>query len=361
VNARAALVAVLALAAGPARADRGHIWIRSVQLSETSQKAIVLHNGEEEVLVLGVELEAARQAEVLEFIPFPSEPAVALAEGDPFGQAKRLVRQKQLEFQGPPVKGRPDRPVAVELTFTARMGVHDVAVVRVNDAAGFETWVRDHFRRKGLGSQLELGPALAVAQDYLARGYRHFVFDQVAVGPDRRFAAPLVYRFRSERIYYPLRTSNLVGGKGAIQLVMILPGSFLHEEAREAIRNVWQVLRVASDAPWGWRMSSSAKVHPAEAEAIFPGAARFFATTPKLYLQALEYVGPYHFGADLLLDLGDLGPYASKLRSWQDLDDVVVDRDFPGFTGEEVQDYCEANPSRPPCQARAHPATGRPK
>ena len=136
------------------------------------------------MLVLGVELEAAGQAEILEFIPFPSEPAVALAEGDPFGQAKQLVREKRLEVQGPPVKGGPERPVPVELTFAARMGVHDVVVVRVNDAAGFEAWVRDHFRRKGLGSPPELGPALAVAQDYLARGYRHFVFDQVAVGPN---------------------------------------------------------------------------------------------------------------------------------------------------------------------------------
>jgi hypothetical protein len=142
---------------------------------------------------------------------------------------------------------------------------------------------------------------------------------------------------------------------------MILPGSFLHEEALEAIRHVWQALRGASDAPWAWRMSSSAKVHPAEAEKIYPGAARFFASTPKLYLQALGYVGPYRFGADLLLDLGDLGPYASKLRSWQDLDAVVVDRDFPGFTGDEAQDYCEANPARPPCQARAHPAASSPK
>jgi hypothetical protein len=360
VNVRVALVAALALAAGPARADRGHIWLKPVQLAETSQKAIVLHNGEEEVLVLGVELEAARQAEILEFIPFPSEPAVALAEGDPFDQARRLVREKRLEAQGPPVKGGPGRPVAVELTFAARMGVHDVAVVRVNDADGFEAWVRDHFRREGLESPLDLGPALAVARDYLARGYRHFVFDQVTVGPERRFAAPLVYRFRSERLYYPLRTSNLVGGDGAVQLVMILPGSFLHEEAPEAIRHVWRALQGASDVPWAWRVSSSAKILPAEAETVYPGAARFFARTPKLYLQALGYVGPYRFGADLLLDLGDLGPYASKLRSWEDLDGVVLGRDldFPGYTDEEIQDYCEALPSRPPCQARAHRATG---
>lgn len=354
--ARAALVAALASAAGPALAGRAPIWLQPVRLVEASQKAIVLHDGEEEVLVLGAELEATGQAEILEFVPFPSEPVVALAEGDPFGQARQLIREKRLEVQGPPVKGKAERPVAVELTFAARMGVHDVEVARVNDAAGFEAWVRAHFQPKGL--PLELGPALEVAQDYLARGYRHFVFDRVTAGPERRLAAPLVYRFRSERLYYPLRTSHLVGGKGAIQLVMVLPGSFLHEEVPEAMGRVWRALRGASDAPWAWRVSSSAKVHPAEAERLYPGAAHLFARTPKLYLQSLEFVGPLRFDADLLLDLGDLGPYASKLRSWQELDDGLRDPDFPGFTAEEIADYCEANPSRPPCWARVHPAPG---
>ena len=52
---------------------------------------------------------------------------------------------------------------------------------------------------------------------------------------------------------------------------------------------------------------------------------------------------------------------SGQAQSWQDLDAVVHDLDFPGFTDDEVQDYCEANPSRPPCQARAHPAAGGPK
>jgi hypothetical protein len=359
VNVRATLVAALALAAGPARADRGHIWSEPVQLAETSQKAIVLHDGEEEVLVLGVELEAARQAEILEFIPFPSEPVVALAEGDPFGQLQKLVRAKELEVQGPPVKGGGQAPAAVELTFAARMGVHDVAVVRVNDVAGFEAWVRAWFREKGSRTSLELGPVLAVAQDYLQRGHRHFVFDRVTVGEEKRFAAPLVYRFRSERLYYPLRTSNIVGGKGTLQLFMILPGSFAHEEAPEAIRRFWQALRAASDEPWAWSPSSSAKLRPEEAEAVWPGAARFFARTPKLYLQALEFVGPYRFGDDLLLDLRDLSPFAVKLRTWDDPRNVNVELDFPGFSADEIRDYCEANASRPACRVRAQPAGGK--
>lgn len=74
-------VAAAAFIAVPARADKGHIWPSPVALSETAQKAILLHNRDEEVLILGVELNAEREAEILEFIPFPSEPRVSLVEG----------------------------------------------------------------------------------------------------------------------------------------------------------------------------------------------------------------------------------------------------------------------------------------
>jgi hypothetical protein len=355
-RARAARLVVLALALGPgpARADKGHLWPSPVQLSEASQRGIILHDGEEEVLILGVELEAARAAEILEFIPFPAEPTVGLAEGDPFAAVGRLVRAKRLEVEGAVHKdgagGRAAAPV--ELTFAARMGVHDVAVVRVNDAAGFEAWVRRWFVERGAGATLELGPALEVAQDYLRRGYRYFVFDRVEVGTARRFAAPLVYRFRSARLYYPLRTSNIVGGEGVVQLVTILPGSFALEEAPDAAQRFWRALRAASEGRGAWRTSTSAKLRPEEAEAVYPGAARLFARTPKLYLQSLEYAGPYRFGDDLLLDLADLRPFAAKLRPFAPPGDLDHGFDLPGFTEEEIADYCEAIPAAPACQVR---------
>jgi hypothetical protein len=357
VNVRRLALALLALAAGPARADKGHVWPSPVELAESSQKAILLHDGKEEVLILGVELRAAREAQVLEFIPFPSEPKVSLAEGDPFGQVQRLIREKRLEYEpGPPVKGGRGAPAAVELTFSARIGVHDVAVVQVNDAGGFEAWVRAFFREKGLPDSLDLGGVLPVAEDYLRRGLRWFVFDTVTVGTETRFAAPLAYRFRSEQLYYPLKDSNIVGGKGTVELVLILPGSFLHEGAPEALQRVLAALRRTSDTPHGWLPSSSAKVYPGEAEAVFPGAAAFFARTPKLYLQVLEFVGPYRFTDDLFLDLRDLRPYAWKFPP-PEFGVASLDP-FPGLSEDEIQDYCEANPGVLPCQGR--PGKGQP-
>lgn len=83
----------------PAGADRGPVlWHENVRLIQESQKAIILHNGTEEVLILGTELKASAEIDLLEFIPLPSEPEVGLAKGDPFEAASRLIARRGLVF-----------------------------------------------------------------------------------------------------------------------------------------------------------------------------------------------------------------------------------------------------------------------
>ncbi|NLT23949.1 MAG: hypothetical protein GXX82_12960 [Syntrophorhabdus sp.] len=79
----------------PAGADRGPVlWHENVRLIQESQKAIILHNGTEEVLILGTELKASAEIDLLEFIPLPSEPEVGLAKGDPRGGASTVPVSK---------------------------------------------------------------------------------------------------------------------------------------------------------------------------------------------------------------------------------------------------------------------------
>lgn len=50
---------------GSAGADRGPVtWQENVSLSQESQKAIILHNGTEEVLILGTELKASSEIDL---------------------------------------------------------------------------------------------------------------------------------------------------------------------------------------------------------------------------------------------------------------------------------------------------------
>lgn len=113
-------------------ADMGRIRTTEARVEETAQKAIILHNLEEEVLILGTDLEADRETTILRFIPFPSEPQVSLPEGDPFAAVAELMRKHKLVFVSTS-KGGDRSAEPVEIRMNARLGARDITVVKVNE------------------------------------------------------------------------------------------------------------------------------------------------------------------------------------------------------------------------------------
>src|SRR5512136_569978 len=76
----------------PAGADMGAITpVSDVRLSEPGQKAIILFNGGEEVLILATDLVATGPTPVLRFIPFPAQPEAGEAPQGCFDQVRKLV------------------------------------------------------------------------------------------------------------------------------------------------------------------------------------------------------------------------------------------------------------------------------
>jgi hypothetical protein len=100
ISCRGAFPILYFFLASTAFADKGLItWNEGVELSQESQKAIILHNATEEILILGTEMKAKQETEILEFIPFPSEPQVSLAAGNPFEKIGQLISEKGLLFE----------------------------------------------------------------------------------------------------------------------------------------------------------------------------------------------------------------------------------------------------------------------
>ena len=92
-------------------ADMGRVTVSTegVQVSEDAQKAIILHNNREEVLILGTELRADRQTPIVRFIPFPSEPQVSLAPKDVFERLAVIVNTgDDIDIYGANVSPDPD-------------------------------------------------------------------------------------------------------------------------------------------------------------------------------------------------------------------------------------------------------------
>lgn len=175
-----------------AHADRGPIlWHEGVEVSQESQKAIILHNTVEEVLILGTEMKASKQIELLEFIPFPSEPTVSLAPGAPFEEMAKLITKKGLVFQFSSLGkgGGTTESAPVEIRLSEKIGLHGVTAIKINDIGQFARWLEDFFKSNGIQVDKEkLAEMYANAQDYVRRGINYdelFVKTPAGRGGDR--------------------------------------------------------------------------------------------------------------------------------------------------------------------------------
>jgi len=172
-----------------------------------------------------------------------------------------------------------------------------------------------------------------IAEDYIQRGISYFVFDYVSVKKNLSFIEPLVYKFKTERLYYPLKTSNIVGGVGRVELVMILPGTLgIKEDEKIKIKEAFPKTRRPE-------LSSSSKVYIDEIKPIYENSEEFFKNTKKIYLQMLIYEGRYEFRDDLNLDISGIAPYARKISNTWGYPHFLDD-----FTLDELNDYFEAHP-----------------
>ncbi len=330
-------------------ADKGPVvWDKGVRLRQEAQKAIIFHNSREEILILGTELKANRETDLLEFIPFPSEPKVRLAKGAPFEKMAGLIREKGLVFRTATITrgGGGGKATPVEIRLSEKIGLHEVAILKVNDVAQFRGWLDDFFKKRGIQADKEnLSRVYANVEQYVRRGSDYFVFDRVRVSKNVKFVEPLVYRFRSSNVYYPLETSNLIGGRGVVELILVLPGSIPDRSCRE-ITNTFPIGH-GSDI----RLSSSSKVYPGELEAIYGFEARpFFSGASRIYLQVLRYSGPYEFKHDFTYPPAKLTPYAYRYKqasipSWllhhgSGMDQVI--KFIPPLTADEKRDMREA-------------------
>ena len=141
------LILTLSLSSN-ANADMGRIRVSNedVKVSEDAQKAIILHNLEEEVLILGTDLKASEKTGIIRFIPFPSEPIVGLAPEGAFEKAAAMIKKYGLKFQYFHYsKGGPAHTTTegVELYFNRKLGAHDLTIIKVNDVSTFRQWVNN--------------------------------------------------------------------------------------------------------------------------------------------------------------------------------------------------------------------------
>lgn len=172
---------------------------------------------------------------VPEFIPLPSMPE-EVKEGDreSFAQIQRLLIEHALETLGPPTAGEKGGAEGVEVVFHERIGAHDVRVVRVTSASEFVTWAENLLDNENIEYGAPPERLGAIVDTYLQRGMSYFVFDLIEVGLSPHSIDPLIYRFQSDFLYYPLEVSSLASGTTNITLFTLTRDGINEQRASES-------------------------------------------------------------------------------------------------------------------------------
>ena len=206
-------------------ADKCVIPGSEADIYNPGQKVVVAWNGTVEKLILSTDLYSSKETKVLEIIPLPSKPAVEKGSHKIFTEIQRIIYG-----HAPPLalgKGGERGP---EIIFHERIGAHDIMVVKAHGVEELISFLRDYASRKGLESLRITGKIEDIVKDYLQRGFNYWVLDLVEVGGKVRSIDPIIYTFRSDELYYPLKVSRAARGETKI-IVYAITRDMISEES----------------------------------------------------------------------------------------------------------------------------------
>ena len=303
-------------------ADRGGIPLYpTVDILEPGQKAIVAWNGREEILILSTDVKADQSTLVLEFLPLPSNPkAVEKASFTSFTKLQEIITRHTstdyaiLRADLEILKGtEPNRTIVV--TFHEKIGAHDITIVKAKNASELSFWVDEFLSRNNATTELSLQEHEAIFEDYISRGFPYFALDLVELSPDYRTVEPILYRFETDFLYYPLRISSLFSGDTNIMLFLLTqqpftsyilyrPGAGLWATSAVYVEKNQTKLHTPADFSWSpgnifrFRLSNEELVEiDSRLGSLFDDSA---------LLTVLEYRGPLDiFSGDLTLREGE--------------------------------------------------------
>ncbi len=207
-----------------ALADRGMVPIGDVSVYGPGQKAIIAWNGDEEIMILSTDVSASGDSQVLEILPLPSEPKVEKGDFASFEQVNKLIEEHfPRHWWDGFRKGMLSPGEGVEIIFHEKIGAHDITVVKAADAPELVLWAENFLEDAGIEHEISSPKLESLVSDYIARDIDYFVFDLIEVTSEPRSIEPIVYRFDSDFLYYPLKISTLAEGWTDINLFLLTP------------------------------------------------------------------------------------------------------------------------------------------
>jgi len=291
------LILLLLFTSGAAHADMGAVIPHGVSLSEPGQNAIIAFNGTREILILQTNWKADRNTVILRFIPFPSPPEVGESE-NAFSNMQKLLDRTDLYYISLRLRGGggATTDASVRIISATAIRNHDLTVLEVKKPEDFKGFVTKYFASRNLSSPDFSRAQQRIVEQYQAKGFRYFVLDRIDLRAEEVKAPALKFAFSTNKLYYPLLTSNTIGGIGAIQLFVMTKGGWIEEEDAQALPS-GETGKPASR----WMRSIPARLTAREAAGVDPVFGEMLGSAPVFF--ALEYDGALSFKDDIYKSL----------------------------------------------------------
>jgi len=171
-------------------------------------------------MILSTDVTSSQETLVVEILPLPSKPTVEAASFQSFEEIQRLIWNEGLNMFMYSTEGQA-RIGSVEVVFHEEIGAHNITVVSASDTSELSSWMEDFLENSGVEYEVSLGSFESVIEDYMHRGFRYYVLDLITVSSEKKSVDPILYKFNSDFLYYPLVITSPVGGITEITLFIL--------------------------------------------------------------------------------------------------------------------------------------------
>lgn len=304
------LLLTIVLVSAQAFADRGAILLqKDIDLAEPAQRAIVAHNGTWELLILQTDVASDKPTKALEFMPLPSSPNVSLAPDDCFKNLQTIVTKHSVKYivevPRAEVGGPRGKTEGVKVVAEHELGPHHITIAEIQDAGKFRSWVIDFVKQKALGDPILSDDLDQVVADYCRRGLRFMAFDVLDVPAGTKTVAPVVYRFKCDHVYYPLKVTNLYGGTGTVEVFYVL--NPWHDGNADAPKPYSFYPRKKNKGGERWIFSREAHLSTEELGTLHSEMTNLFRKAGASFF-ATKFEGQLEFHEDIWLRMGYSSP-----------------------------------------------------
>jgi hypothetical protein len=273
-------------------------------LLDGSASVLVVSDGREELIWFSLDAAPSGTTGELVLVPLPTNAACESSGHDPFKALAEILKRKALQCAGVPVKGVNPRGSSTAVSAGAAMAAC-FSMERIADWPGFQERAAEFCMRAGIPPPYASPELKSLVEGHLRSGIRFFLFLRRAV--QGKAGAPVVVRFRSHKVFFPLRAAKASSPNAELRLFMALPGSIGLNRAK---RDITALLGISADDGATRELSSSAKIYPDELAELCGQQLMGMSAAATCYLQLLRLGGGVAFAGDLELDAGNLAPFA---------------------------------------------------